>query len=60
MYDKDGEMVDSIMTQNGLRTNITYDQMPKNLVDAFVLYLFLQYRFIYSIIMILNNSSKSV
>lgn len=36
MYDKDGEMVDSIMTQNGLRTNITYDQMPKNLVDAFV------------------------
>ena len=25
MYDKDGEMVDSIMTQNGLRTNITYD-----------------------------------
>lgn len=36
LYDQDGNVVDSVMTQQGLRTNITYDQMPQDLVDAFV------------------------
>lgn len=37
MYDDEGQIVDSIYKGvNGMRTNVAFDDMPKNLVNAFV------------------------
>lgn len=36
IYDEDGEVVDNVYAGDALRTNIEYNQLPENLVDAFV------------------------
>lgn len=36
LYDDEGAIVDSLNQGNGLRTNVSYNQLPKDLVDAFV------------------------
>ncbi len=36
LYDDEGQIVDSLNQGNGLRTNVSYKQLPPNLVDAFV------------------------
>ena len=36
IYDKDGNVLDNIYLGEGLRTNLEYNEMPKQLVDAFV------------------------
>lgn len=36
LYDDQGEIVDSLMTSDGLRTNVSYKDLPENLVNAFV------------------------
>ena len=36
LYDDEGTIVDSLLTSDGLRTNVSYSDLPQNLVDAFV------------------------
>jgi penicillin-binding protein 1A len=36
LYDDQGNVIDSILTSDGLRTNVSYSDLPQNLVDAFV------------------------
>ena len=36
IYDDEGNVVDSLMTSDGLRTNISYSDLPQDLIDAFV------------------------
>ncbi|MEL7654689.1 MAG: transglycosylase domain-containing protein, partial [Bacillota bacterium] len=36
LYDDEGNIVDSIYTSDGLRTNISYTDLPQDLVDAFI------------------------
>jgi len=36
LYDDEGEIVDSLNQGNGLRTNVSYNQLPPDLVNAFV------------------------
>lgn len=36
LYDDEGNIVDSLLTSDGLRTNVSYSDLPQNLVDAFV------------------------
>ncbi len=36
MYDDEGNIIDSLLTSDGLRTNISYSDLPQNLIDAFV------------------------
>lgn len=36
LYDDEGNVVDSLYLNDGLRTNVNYNQLPKNLVNAFV------------------------
>ena len=35
IYDIDGQVVDNVFMGNALRTNVSFQQLPKNLVDAF-------------------------
>lgn len=36
LYDDEGNIIDSLMTSDGLRTNVSYTDLPQDLVDAFV------------------------
>ena len=36
LYDDEGQIVDSLLTSDGLRTNVSYTDLPQNLIDAFV------------------------
>ena len=36
LYDDQGNIVDSLMTSDGMRTNVSYADLPQNLIDAFV------------------------
>ncbi|MDD2189353.1 MAG: transglycosylase domain-containing protein [Eubacteriales bacterium] len=36
LYDDEEVIIDSLLTSDGLRTNISYSDLPQNLVDAFV------------------------
>ncbi|MBR0599513.1 transglycosylase domain-containing protein [Clostridiales bacterium BAD-6] len=36
LYDDEGNIVDSILTSEGLRTNVSYSDLPDDLVNAFV------------------------
>jgi len=36
IYDVNGEIVDNVYVGDALRTNIEYNQLPENLIDAFV------------------------
>ena len=36
LYDDEGNIVDSLVTSDGLRTNVSYSDLPQNLADAFV------------------------
>ncbi|HYE68108.1 MAG TPA: transglycosylase domain-containing protein, partial [Anaerovoracaceae bacterium] len=36
LYDDEGNIVDSLLTSDGLRTNVSYTDLPQDLVDAFV------------------------
>ncbi|MDD3168507.1 MAG: transglycosylase domain-containing protein [Eubacteriales bacterium] len=36
LYDDEGNIIDSLLTSDGLRTNVSYTDLPENLVDAFV------------------------
>lgn len=36
LYDDEENIIDSLMTSDGLRTNISYSDLPEDLVDAFV------------------------
>jgi len=36
LYDDEGNIVDSLMTSDGLRTNVSYKDLPQNLINAFV------------------------
>jgi penicillin-binding protein 1A len=36
LYDDEGNIIDSLLTSDGLRTNISYNELPQNLIDAFV------------------------
>ncbi|MEG2199019.1 MAG: transglycosylase domain-containing protein, partial [Anaerovorax sp.] len=36
LYDDQGEVVDSLLTSEGRRTNVSYTDLPKHLTDAFI------------------------
>lgn len=36
LYDDHGNVIDSVLASDGLRTNVSYSDLPQNLVDAFV------------------------
>lgn len=36
LYDDSGEIMDSILTSDGMRTNVSYTELPPDLVNAFV------------------------
>jgi penicillin-binding protein 1A len=36
LYDDQGVIIDSLLTSDGLRTNVSYSDLPENLTDAFV------------------------
>ncbi len=36
LYDDSGNVIDSILTADGLRTNVSYTDLPDNLINAFV------------------------
>jgi penicillin-binding protein 1A len=36
LYDDEGNIIDSLLTSDGLRTNVSYTDLPQDLVDAFI------------------------
>ena len=36
LYDDEGNIVDSLLTSDGLRTNVSYSDLPQDLIDAFI------------------------
>lgn len=36
LYDDEGNILDSLLTSDGLRTNVSYTDLPQDLIDAFV------------------------
>jgi len=36
LYDDEGNIIDSLLTSDGLRTNVSYADLPEDLLDAFV------------------------